>query len=85
MKRKGYLVLAGLSLAALLLGACGATNTVTPPTNTEAGHSAVPPTSTTVRTATSRPPTATPKPQPQAFDLVILHTNDVKGYLEPCG
>ncbi len=28
-------------------------------------------------------PTATQSPQ--AFDLVILHTNDVRGFTEPCG
>lgn len=28
-------------------------------------------------------PTATERPR--AFDLVILHTNDVRGYTEPCG
>lgn len=28
-------------------------------------------------------PTATPTPQPIA--LTIAHTNDVAGYLEPCG
>ncbi len=30
-------------------------------------------------------PTATPTQSPQAFDLVILHTNDVRGFTEPCG
>ncbi|HUT15148.1 MAG TPA: hypothetical protein VMY98_02770 [Anaerolineae bacterium] len=28
-------------------------------------------------------PTATPVPQP--LDLVVVHTNDVLGYTEPCG
>ncbi|GAB4402571.1 MAG: hypothetical protein Kow00123_12980 [Anaerolineales bacterium] len=34
-------------------------------------------------------PTPAPSPTatqaPQAFDLVILHTNDVRGFTEPCG
>lgn len=30
-------------------------------------------------------PTATATQSPQAFDLVILHTNDVRGFTEPCG
>ena len=34
---------------------------------------------------TNAPPSPTAKPPPQAFELTILHTNDVKGYLEPCG
>lgn len=36
-------------------------------------------------TPTNAPPPPTVKPPPQAFELTILHTNDVKGYLEPCG
>jgi len=37
--------------------------------------------------AESTPPTPTPTlaPSPQAFDLVLLHTNDVRGFTEPCG
>jgi len=35
------------------------------------------------------PPTPTALPAttepPQAFELVVLHTNDVRGYTEPCG
>ncbi len=34
-------------------------------------------------------PTPAPSPTatqvPEAFDLVILHTNDVRGFTEPCG
>jgi len=33
-------------------------------------------------TPTSQP---TPTPTPQPIDLVVLHTNDVIGYTEPCG
>jgi 2',3'-cyclic-nucleotide 2'-phosphodiesterase (5'-nucleotidase family) len=34
-----------------------------------------------------RPPTPTPAAVPSAppFTLVIMHTNDVRGYTEPCG
>lgn len=35
------------------------------------------------------PPTPTALPSPtaqlQGFELVVLHTNDVRGYTEPCG
>ncbi len=32
-------------------------------------------------------PLQTPAPTepPQAFQLVVLHTNDVRGFMEPCG
>lgn len=41
-------------------------------------------TPTAVPTSTPTPkPTNTPTPQP--LDLVVLHTNDVLGYTEPCG
>ncbi len=30
-------------------------------------------------------PTPTAPPPPQAFSLVVLHSNDVAGELEPCG
>lgn len=32
-------------------------------------------------------PIHTPEPSepPQAFELVLLHTNDVRGFTEPCG
>lgn len=29
-------------------------------------------------------PTETTEP-PQAFELILLHTNDVRGFTEPCG
>jgi len=35
--------------------------------------------------ASAPSPTATATQAPQAFDLVILHTNDVRGFTEPCG
>jgi hypothetical protein len=44
------------------------------------------PTSTPQPTSTPRPtplPTASPTPEP--LDLVVLHTNDVLSYTEPCG
>jgi hypothetical protein len=31
------------------------------------------------------PPTPGPTPMLQPLDLIILHTNDVMGYTEPCG
>jgi len=40
------------------------------------------PTATPPPTATPRP---TPTPTPRPLDLVVLHTNDVLGYTEPCG
>ncbi len=44
------------------------------------------PTDTPLPTATPRPtPTPLPTPTPQPIDLVVLHTNDVVGYTEPCG
>jgi nitrous oxide reductase accessory protein NosL len=30
-------------------------------------------------------PRVQPTPTPQPLDLVVLHTNDVMGYTEPCG
>ncbi len=38
-------------------------------------------------TAMNTEPTQTPAPTepPQAFELVLLHTNDVRGFTEPCG
>jgi hypothetical protein len=44
------------------------------------------PTSTPQPTSTPKPtprPTASPTPEP--LDLVVLHTNDVLSYTEPCG
>lgn len=29
--------------------------------------------------------TTVPPEPPQAFELVLLHTNDVRGFTEPCG
>ncbi|MBC7222794.1 MAG: hypothetical protein H5T59_00705 [Anaerolineae bacterium] len=34
---------------------------------------------------TTPPPTATPTASAEPFVLVIMHTNDVRGYTEPCG
>jgi PBP1b-binding outer membrane lipoprotein LpoB len=31
----------------------------------------------------TKPPT--PTESPKAFELVIVHTNDVRGYTDPCG
>ncbi|MGB9879884.1 MAG: hypothetical protein ACPLRM_03890 [Anaerolineae bacterium] len=44
--------------------------------------SAPEPTPTPQPTATPKP---TPTPTPRPIDLVVLHTNDVLGYTEPCG
>ena len=66
-------VLLALGSVLLLVG-CGVAEST--PTLT-----AVPTPRPTV-TATPKP-TATPVPQP--LDLVVVHTNDVLGYTEPCG
>ncbi len=66
-------VLLALGSVLLLVG-CGVVESTLTPKPT-----AVP---TQMPTPTPRP-TATPVPQP--LDLVVVHTNDVLGYTEPCG
>jgi len=66
------LACAALGLSALL---CGCVSSVTP---------TVAPTPTPLPSATPKPsPTAHPTARP--MELVVLHTNDVVGYTEPCG
>ena len=36
-------------------------------------------------TPTPTVPPPTPTESPRAFELTVLHTNDVRGFIEPCG
>ena len=75
-----------LAASALLLVGCGTTPSASPTAPVSwATPATKPPTAPPVAKTAAAPPTATLMASNQPFDLTILHTNDVKGYLEPCG
>ena len=84
-----------LVASALLFVACGATpamsstaavSSATPAAKPVTAAPAAKPTPTQLAAKTAAAlPTATRPASTGPYDLTILHTNDVKGYLEPCG
>ena len=76
MSKRGLMLSLRVGLVFLLLATvCG-----------QVGCRAPEPTTTPQPTSTPRPtpkPTASPTPEP--LELVVLHTNDVLSYTDPCG
>ena len=88
MKRTLPILLTLIASVAFLAG-CGATPapvTPAPPPQT-ALPTQKPPAATAAPTLkpTTAPPTVAATNVPGGYNLTILHTNDVKGYVEPCG
>ena len=81
MPRRTYLVLGiGILVATVLAVACGPVGSTVQPT--------IAPATATPLIATVLTPTDTPAPTPTlegSKRLLILHTNDVAGYTDPCG
>lgn len=83
-----------LLLLTVALGGCSqppeptARATLGPPPPPTLEHTATPHVDVVVTATPSAAPAATPTPRPrpnEGIALTVLHSNDVNGYIDPCG
>lgn len=86
--RTGLILSIGALVATALAAACGPIGSTVQPVPTATAQPTTAPATATPSIVASLTPTDTPAPTPTldgSKRLLILHTNDVAGYTDPCG